>query len=74
MYPNHLPERLLLLLEILIVRINGIMKLVFADPPDERGKRFNMKMPSLLWSLVASAAFLVALISMLYWLLTSLAG
>ena len=74
MYPNRWPERLLLLLQILLVRINRVFSMFFAEPPDGRGRRYNFKMPSLFWSLIASAAFLIALITLLYWLLITLAG
>lgn len=74
MFPNRLPEQLLLLLQMLLARINRVYSMFFAEPPDGRGRGFNIKMPSLFWSLIASAAFLIALITTLYWLLTTLAG
>ncbi len=74
MLPERLPEQLFVLLRFLFGRLLRLSNMLFADPPEEPRRRFNMPMPSLWLSLLASAAFLVALIAMLYWLLITLAG
>ena len=74
MYPTHISEKLLLLLHAWIAGLSKLWCMVFTRPPDDRGRKYNFPMPSLWLSLIASAVFLVAIISLLYWLLITLAG
>ncbi|MBN0989695.1 hypothetical protein [Amphritea pacifica] len=73
MYPNLFSEKLLLLMSW-IARILRSWSMVFTKPPDERERKYNIPMQSMWLGLLASAVFLIALISLLYWLLTTLAG
>jgi len=74
MLPEQLPEKLLELVKQLSFRLLTVFRMIFAEPPDDRRKPFKVPVPSLLLSLLAAAAFLVALIMLLYWLLITLAG
>lgn len=74
MLPERLPEQLYVLLRFLFLKLLQFPYRLFADPPEPPRRRFNMPLPSLWLSLLASAAFLVALIALLYWLLITLAG
>ncbi len=71
---ERLPEKLIYLVKLLSLSVFMLYKMLFSEPPDDRRKRFRVPMPSLWLSLLASAAFLSALILVLYWLLTTLAG
>lgn len=73
MYPNRLSEQLLLLINW-IAGIHKLWCMVFTKPPDERERRYNLPMKSVWSSLLVLAVFLVALIALLFWLLTTLAG
>ena len=74
MLPEQLPEKLLFLVKLLSLRLFQVYKMLFAEPPEDRRKRFQVPVPSLLLSLLASAAFLSAIILFLYWLLITIAG
>lgn len=74
MLPEQLPEKILEQVKLLSFRFFKIVEMLFAEPPDDRRKPFKVPAPSLLLSLLAAAAFLIALIASLYWLLITLAG
>ena len=73
MYPNRLSEKRQLLINW-IARMYRLWCMVFTRQPEERKRGYNLPMSSVWSGILVLAIFLVVLISLLYWLLTTLAG